>query len=230
MRKSWLVPCINAVFIIFLFPSLFSNLFAATEDYAGAYTCTFSGGITGIAIVHVSTSGSLEGVIWSEQQQTVDYVAGWASVDENGIFSFVSYCGMQVDGSISTEGAISGSWVYQSASGSLAGEKDNGSLDAYAGSYSGTFSGDYTGTWSAGIDSEGIISGEFQRNGQSGTDEVNMGMIDSAGNMIMISYEDISAKGEIDGSGAISGVWNDGTYSGTYTTAAASSSSSGGGG
>ena len=230
MKKRCVAPAVVLMCIVILFPALYSNLLAATEDYAGAYTCTFSGAISGIAIVHVDASGGLEGVIWSREDQTVDYVAGGAGVDADGIFSFVSFCGLYVEGSITPEGVISGTWEYgYGQTGTFEGELDTGSPDAFAGSYSGTFSGDDSGTWSASISSDGLVTGELHSTA-NGSTAVHLGMVDSLGNVIMITENDISIKGSIDTSGRISGIWTDRTYSGTFTNQSTGDSGGGGGG
>ena len=206
------------------------NLLAATEDYAGAYTCTFSGDMTGMAIFHVNAQGSLQGVIWSDQQQTVDYVAGWASADDNGNFSFTSHCDMQVQGAIQLTGEISGNWTYKSNNGSVAGQKDTGSMDPYAGNYQISIQGDISGTGSFTISSQGTISGEIRKSGESQPADIYLGMADSQGNLISIMDDETAAKGQIDPSGNISGEWRNNSSSGTFKSSTAGSSGSSGDG
>ena len=221
MKKSRFALSMMAWVIILLLSAPFSNLWAATEDYAGAYTFTFSGALSGIAIMHVDTSGNLEGVIWSQEEQAVDYVLGGAHVDDNGDFLFSSICGLVVEGSITLEGIINGTWEYNyGQTGTLVGEKDDGSLDAFVGSYAGTFSGDESGTWHAEITADGNISGELRPTDQIDSVDVNIGMVDSAGNVVMITDNEISIKGLVHSSGLISGIWNDGTHTGTFTNQA----------
>jgi hypothetical protein len=203
---------------------------AAPEDYAGAYTCTFSGDMSGIAIVQVDTWGSLYGLIWSDQEQVADYVAGWATVDGSGNFAFTSYCGMTVEGSISEEGAISGTWDYLTYEGTLDGDLDTGSIEPYAGDYTIDIKGDHTGTCDGRITSDGQFSGDFEIDGVEDADSVYMGMVDSQGNIIVITNDDTSAKGQITSSGAISGTWSNEEYSGTFSTQAVGSSGGSGGG
>lgn len=231
MKACWLVWktvvwCITLSMMMGPVPSLM----AAPEDYAGAYTCTFSGDMTGTAIFHVNALGSLQGVIWSDQQQTVDYVAGWASADDNGNFSFTSYCDMQVQGSIQLTGEISGTWTYETYNGSVTGQKDTGSMDPYAGNYQISIQGDISGTGSFTISSQGTISGELHENGENQAVDIYLGMADSLGNMISITDDETGAKGQIDSSGNISGVWRNGSSSGTFTNSTASSSGGGGSG
>lgn len=231
MKECWsvwktAVLCIVLTILIGPVPCLM----AASEDYAGAYTCTFNGDMTGIAILHVNAQGSLQGVIWSDQQQTVDYVAGWASADDNGNFSFISYCDMQVQGAIQLTGGISGTWTYGNHSGAVSGQKDTGSMDPYAGNYQIFIKGDISGTGSFTVSSQGTISGEIQTGGENQAEDIYLGMADSLGNMIAITADETGAKGQIDASGNISGVWRNGTSSGTLTNSTASSSGGGGGG
>ena len=103
MRRNVSPVTFVLILSLILFCGLFSNATAAPEDYAGAYTCTFGGDMNGIAIVQVDAWGSLSGLIWSEQEQTVDFVAGEA-VEDGGNFAFISYCGMAVTGAISASG------------------------------------------------------------------------------------------------------------------------------
>ena len=230
MRRNVSPVTFVLILSLILFCGLFSNATAAPEDYAGAYKCTFGGDITGIAIVQVDAWGSLYGLIWSEQEQAVDYVAGGATVDDSGNFSFFSYCGMWVTGAISEAGVISGTWDYQTYDGTLSGELDTGSIDPYVDNYSIYVSGDYTGTCDAQITSDGRFSGTFQINGVDGTDEVYMGMVDSAGNIIVISYDETGAKGQVTEAGEINGTWRNEDSSGTFSTQAGGSSGGGGGG
>ena len=230
MRKRLWAVGVMLVLTVVIFPSFLSYLSAATEDYVGAYTCSFDGDMSGIAIVHVDNWGTLEGVIWSEQEQTVDYVAGWASVDGDGNFSFFSGCGMWVEGAITASGEINGAWDYQTYSGTLTGVQDTGSLDAYVGSYSGRYTGDDTGQWRADIDSDGNITGEMQRSGDTDVDDVYLGMVDSQGNMILITDADTSAKGTIDASNNVSGTWTVEDLSGSFSSQTETNDGSDGGG
>lgn len=230
MRTKWLLAC-GLILTLTVTGVMFDSIaWAAAEDYAGAYTCTFGGDITGMAIMQVDADGYLYGVIWSEGPQTVDIVAGWASVDDDGNFDFTSHCGMQVVGAISTAGEISGTWTYTTYTGSFSGQPDDGSVSVFAGDYSGTFGGDASGTWTTTISSEGEAAGQMLRQGESTPDTIYLGLVDGAGNIIAMTYSEISIKGTVDTSGAISGTWSDGTYSGTFTNQAAADSGGGGGG
>lgn len=230
MRTKWMLTC-GLILTLTVTGAMFdSSAWAAAGDYAGAYTCTFDGDITGMAIMQVDVDGYLYGVIWSEGPQTADIVAGWASVDDDGDFSFTSHCGMQVVGAISATGQISGTWIYTTYTGSFSGQPDDGSLSEFAGAYSGSFSGDASGTWTTTISSDGEADGEMLRQGESTADTIYLGLVDSSGNIIALTYSEISIKGTVNTSGAISGIWTDGTYSGTFTNQAAADSGGGGGG
>ncbi len=228
-RRTVAVASIMILSLILL-NGLFTNAAAAPEDFAGAYTCTFNGDISGIAITQVDSRGRLYGLIWSERERVVDYVAGWATVDDSGNFAFTSACGMWVEGSILEAGIVSGTWSYLGYEGTVRGEQDTGSIDPYVGHYSLYINGDYTGTCDAQITSDGQFSGEFKINGVDETDSIYMGMVDSRGNIIAISHSDTGAKGQVTTSGEISGVWSSGDGSGTFSTQAAGESSGGGGG
>lgn len=90
-------------------------------------------------------------------------------------------------------------------------------LNLYAGSYTGTFAGDDSGTWSATIDSDGVITGTF-----TGTSSGTLsGSIDTSGSMFFSTSGNTSEgtvfSGTIDiSTGSAAGTWSDDEDSGTY--------------
>jgi hypothetical protein len=107
---------------------------------------------------------------------------------------------------------------------------DTGSIEAYVGSYSVSVTGDISGSGTFTIGQNGHITGQLQDNGGSNPDEVYLGLVNSQGDILIVTEEETGVRGQIGSTGSVSGVWKNGTLSGTFSSKDSSGSDGGGGG
>ncbi len=89
-------------------------------------------------------------------------------------------------------------------------------LGLLAGDYQGTFSGDDTGTWTATINSAGVLTGTVASN--------SIGTVNASGNINSSGQATMSGtvgstvfSGTFSNTGSVTGTWSDGVDSGTFT-------------
>jgi len=208
------------------------QLISKSDNYAGTYSGTLSGGDQGEWIAIVEPTGNVKALVWSTKYDVMDLLDG-CLIDSYGyITGYTQVNNTKIEINIDDSGFVLGNWSFDaSTSGTLSGQMQTATAQ-YAGTYSGTYSGTISGPWNLTVDSSGNVTGSLTS--PNGTYPI-VGAVNSAGTLFGFS-DTVGVHAQLSGDN-VTGIWSDvvstnnkGTLSGDSNGTANSSGGGGGGG